>query len=254
MRVPLLTLGFVMTLVLFAPILTTANPMATDAEALMQPPSNQHWLGTDQLGRDVWSRSLYGGRRTLVIATAATVMAAGLGLGIGLFADWAKHITMIAINTWLAFPNLLLGLVILTLLGQGVFPLMIAIGITQIAPFALVVRAAVTGVRKLEFVEAAHAAGATRLHVMLRHILPNIQPTVLSYTGVIFGYSIINSAAFSFLGLGGEPGVADWGVMLAEGRAALRAAPWIGLVPGLAITLTVLSINTLADKLISRVL
>jgi peptide/nickel transport system permease protein len=177
----------------------------------------------------------------------ATVPGITLGL-VGTFAG-VDHLVAVLINAVLAFPGLLLALLIMTLLGQGAVPLALATGITQIAPYARVTRSAVISIRSLGYVDAARGLGATRLRLVVAHILPNILTTILAYTGVIFAYAILNSAALSFLGLGGEPGVPDWGVMLYEGRQAFRSAPWIAAAPGLAITLTVILVNRAVDRI-----
>lgn len=253
MRLPLITLITVVVITTLAPVLTGADPMHTDTGIALQAPSLQHWLGTDAFGRDVWSRTLYGGRHTLLLAGLATLAAAVPGTLLGLSFGWRRTRTADAfLNAWLAFPGLLMGFVLLTLLGQGVAPLILATSIAQIAPFAVVTRAAVLVVQPQEYITAAQAAGANSRHILRYHVLPNIRPTLLVYMGVVFGYCILNSAALSFLGLGGEPGIPDWGVMLAEGREALRAAPWIAFAPGIAITLTVMAVNRLADALNAR--
>ncbi len=252
MRTPLAVLLVVVTLALLAPALAPADPMQT-GEAQLQPPGGDHLLGTDLLGRDVLSRALYGGRRTLLIAVLATVFAVApgalLGLVAGTLGGRLDALIVMLLNALLAFPSLVLALVVLTLLGAGLLPLAAATGMAQVASYARVTRSAVIGVRSMGYVEAAHAAGATRLHVVSNHILPNIRVTLLAYAGVVFSYSILNGAALTFLGLGGEPGTPDWGVILAEGRTAFRVAPWIGLAPGVAITITVWAVNRLADRL-----
>jgi peptide/nickel transport system permease protein len=253
MRIPLVILAVVVVLTLLAPVLSPADPMQTDAGAQLQPPGGSHLLGTDLLGRDILSRVLHGGRRTLLAAALATVFAvipgAALGLIAGTVGGRLDAAIVMLLNALLAFPALVLALVVLTLLGAGIAPLAIATGTAQVAAYARVARSTVIGVRNMGYVEAAQAAGANRLHVMRHHILPNIQITLLAYAGVVFGYSILNSAALTALGLGGEPGVADWGVMLAEGRTAFRTAPWISIAPGLAVTATVWAVNRLADQL-----
>jgi peptide/nickel transport system permease protein len=256
MRGQLLLLAVMILVVTLAPTLAPYDPMLTDSGALLQPPGREHLLGTDLLGRDVLSRVLYGGQRTLLAAVLATVTAVCPGLLIGLLTGinpgWIDKIITALLNAVLAFPGLVLALVVLTLVGVGIVPLALAVGGTQIAPYARVTRSAVMAVRSMEYVLAAEALGATRRQIVSRHILPNIQPTLIAFSLVVFSYSILNGAALSFLGLGGEPGVPDWGVMLAEGRAAFRAAPWIGFAPGVAITATVLILSNLADWLAAR--
>ncbi len=253
MRIPLWVLISIIVLTLLAPAIAPNDPMKTDSAIQLQPPGRAHWLGTDLLGRDVLSRVLYGGQRTLLIAALGTLLAVAPGILIGLVAGMfgGKLDTAIvtALNALLAFPGLLLALVVVTVLGSGILPLAMATGFSQAAPFARITRSAVITVRGMGYVEAAQASGANRLHITRYHVLPNVQMTLIAYAGVVFSYNILNSAALSFLGLGGEPGVPDWGVMLAEGRTAFRAAPWIGFAPGVAITVTVWAVNRLADKL-----
>ncbi len=256
MKRALIILSLIGFFTLFASEIAPADPMETDALHQYQPPSSNHLLGTDALGRDVLSRTLYGGRRTLFVTAAATLItiSGGLSLGIaaGLGRAWPDRVVTVLVNALLAFPGLLLALVVLTVLGVGALPLALATALAQVGAFARVARSAVISVRSSSYVEAAVALGATRRRILWYHILPNIQPTLLAYTTVVFSYNLLNSAALSFLGLGGEPGVPDWGVMLAEGRESLRDAPWIGLVPGLAITLTVIALNQLATAWLAR--
>lgn len=256
MRLPLLTLSLVILVTLAAPQLAPFDPMSTSAGEAMQSPNTRNLLGTDLLGRDVLSRVLYGGQRTLSIAALATIIAVAPGLIVGLTAgtlgSYIDQGIMVFVNSLLAIPSLVFALVILTLLGQGTGQLAVATGVAQIASFAQVTRSATTAVRSATYVRAATALGATRMHSSVYHILPSIQPTLGSYAGVIFAYSIINSAALSFLGLGGDPGVPDWGTILADGRLAFRIAPWVAIAPGLMIMITVFAVNTLADRLAER--
>jgi len=253
MRLPLGILLNIVILVFLAPLIAPTDPMRTDPASQLQPPGEGHPLGTDLLGRDVLSRVLYGGQRTLVVAALATIIAVIPGIVLGLLAGTSggrlDDVIGLLLNALLAFPSLILALVVLTLLKAGILPLALATGIAQVASYARVTRSAVIAVRGMGYVEAARAAGASDWHLTINHILPNIQTPLLAYMGVVFSYSILNSAALSFLGLGGEPGVPDWGVILAEGRTAFRAAPWIGIAPGLAITATVWAVNRLADQL-----
>lgn len=236
--------------VLLAPLAAPYDPMATEPFNQLQSPDAAHLLGTDLLGRDVLSRALYGGQRTLLIAVAATVVAfvPGVLLGVlsGLAPHWLDGGLQILISAALAFPGLLLALVILTLVGTGAVPLALATGMTQIAPVARVTRAAVMEVQSYLYLQAAESLGAGRMRLVMYHILPNTAPTLLAYVVVVFSYSVLNNAALSFLGLGGDPGIPDWGMMLAEARTAFRAAPWIGLMPGLGITLLVVLLNRLS--------
>lgn len=242
--------------VLAAPSFAPYDPMTTAPADQLQPPSTAHPLGTDLLGRDVLSRALYGGQRTLLIALAASLIALVPGVLIGLLSVFVSPrvdtVIQAVMNAVLAFPGVILALVILTLIGAGTLSLAVATGVMQIAPTARIVRIAALQARQELYIKAAASLGATRLRLLLHHILPNIMTTTAAYAVTVFSLSVLNYAALSFLGLGGDPGVPDWGVMLADGRTAFRAAPWIGLAPGLAITLTVLLLSTVARSITGR--
>lgn len=222
----------------FAPF----SPTETNTSIQLQSPSTIHWFGTDFLGRDVLSRFLHGGQHTLFVAIVSTIFAAILGIVFGVLIGSAKrlgYLVSMPINAILSFPNLLLALAILTLLGSGDGSLIVAVGIAQLASYSKVIQAATLELRSMGYVEASQSMGASSRWVIFNHILPNIQPTIFAYTGITFSYCILNSAALSFLGLGIEPGLPDWGVMLAEGRMVFRDAPWVAFPAGLAITLLV---------------
>ncbi|NDJ61209.1 MAG: ABC transporter permease [Chloroflexi bacterium] len=240
-------------LALLAPMLAPYDPLRTDPAVQLQPPGAAHALGTDLLGRDVFSRLLFGAQRTLLLAVLATTIAvlpgALIGLGAGSASPNLDRLIGVLIDAVLAFPGLMLALVVVTLLGSSAESVALATGISQLAPVARVVRAATISVRGEPFIEAAAGLGAGSAHVISRHLLPNIAPTLLVYTGVVCSYSILNNAALSFLGLGGVPGAPDWGVMLSEGRQAFRVAPWIALAPGVAITATIIMLNRAVDQL-----
>lgn len=240
-------------LVLGSPLIAPYDPLQTDTSHQLEPPTGTHLMGTDFLGRDVLSRALYGGQRTLFIALLASMIAlipgAAIGLISGLSSPWFDSGIQVIVSAVLAFPGLMLALVVLTLLGSGTLPLALATGIALIAPCARVVRSAVFEVRGQMYLEAAESLGAAPVRLAYYHILPNIQSPLFAYAVVIFSFSILNAAALSFLGLGGDPSVPDWGAMLFEGRTHFRSAPWIGLMPGLGITLSVLLLNRLARDL-----
>ncbi|MBZ0283298.1 MAG: ABC transporter permease [Anaerolineae bacterium] len=247
-------LRFILSLILFAlivlmPHFAPFDPMSTDIDNQMLPPNNVYLFGTDFLGRDVLSRFLHGGQRTLMIAVGATLLAAVPGTISGILtgrAGYLANFISIPINAVLAFPNLLLALVVLTVLGKGDWTLVFAVGIAQIAPYTKVIQAATLELQSAEYVEASRSIGASSMWIALNHILPNIQPTILTYTGITFSYCLLNGAALSFLGLGGGTGIPDWGVMLSEGRMVFRGAPWVAFPPGLAITIIVWIVNRLA--------
>ncbi len=252
MKKPAFTIGALVILLLVGPLIYQVDPLRTKPVIQFQPPSTDHLLGTDLFGRDVLSRVLHGGRFTLLIAGLATAVAVTLGVSLGMLAVmqrfYINDLALILINALLALPGILIALVILTALGRGGLTLVIALGLSQVASIGYTTRAAILTIKMMEYVEAARNLGATQFHILIHHLLPNALPSIMAYVGVVFSYTLLNGAALTFLGVGIEPGVPEWGVMLAEGRAALRIAPWIGLAPGIGITVTVWSVNALVDK------
>ncbi len=228
------------------------DPQLTNTMANRQPPNADYLLGTDHLGRDVLSRLIYGGQHTLRIAGLATLVATSIGLiwglGIYILPQFIRPLFYYSLDAFLAIPGLLFALLVLTLLGQSDFSLALAVGISQIAAVARVSHSLAQQTYHQEFITAAHALGASSWHITRHHIMPNIFRPFIAYAGIVFAYSILNSAGLSFLGVGVAPGTPDWGVMLAEGRYAFRAAPWVAFYAGLAISITVWSINWLADN------
>lgn len=247
-----LALGVLIALLsVLAPLLATHDPRATSPQAQLQSPSREHLLGTDLLGRDVYSRVLYGGRRTFGVALLTALITLGPGLLIGAMAGfaggWIDTLLMTLLDALLAVPPLVLALALVTLLGSGSVQIAVAVGIAGIPPYGRVTRAAVLEARSRPFVEAARAIGARPAGILTRHILPTIAPTLLAFAGVTLSWAILNSAALIFLGFGGDISAPDWGVMLADGRQAFRTAPWVALAPGVALSATVLAINWLAE-------
>ncbi len=250
-HMPLLILALIVLLTLFGPMLTTRDPRHAETEAALHPPSEAYPLGTDALGRDVLSRTLWGGRQTLsmaLLATAITILP-GLPIGIlaGYYGGWWDRLLMAAMDTLLAFPNLLLALALLSLTGTGLQQVALAVGIAGLPAYARVARAAVLEIRGRLYIDAAQAIGANSRRILVFHILPNVRETLLSFAAVSLSWAILNGAALAFLGFSGDPSTPDWGIMLDQGRDAFRAAPWIALPPGIAITLTVYAVNRLAD-------
>ncbi len=252
-RISILILICIILIIWAAPLLIRFDPMQTDASNTLLAPSPKHLLGTDYLGRDVLSRVLYGGQRTLIItslaALAGLIIGVGIGLIVGISSPLIAALLMGVLNALLAFPPLVLALVTLTLLGQSDAALVLAVGLAQTASVAQVMRAGVQTILIQDYVLAARAQGATAWRIIYAHILPGIQSTVLVYGVIVFGYCLFNSAALSLLGLGSAPGIPDWGVMLAEGRNSFRAAPWVAFAPGMLITIVILCLNTLVDNL-----
>jgi peptide/nickel transport system permease protein len=238
---------------LIGPWIAPYPPNELDLAGQLQPPSALHPAGTDFYGRDLASRLLYGARATL--ATAALAVAIGLtgGTVLGLLAGysraWFGHVFVGVIDLMLAFPALLLALLVVALLGPGLVTLGVAVGIAGIPVYARLVRSAVLTVRSSLYVEAAHALGANTTRILFRHLLPAVLPPILAWTALDTGWAILTVAGLGFLGLGAPPPQAEWGLMLFEGREYLAVAPWTSIVPGLAITLTVLGMTLLGDAL-----
>jgi peptide/nickel transport system permease protein len=238
---------------LFAPFLTGYDPVALSPRDRLQPPGSAHPFGTDAFGRDILTRVLHGGRVSLQVGFIAVGIAAGIGVTLGLLAGYFGGVTdslvMRLTDVMLAFPGILLALAIVAILGPNLFNAMIAVGISASPTYARVVRGAVLQIRALAFVEAVEQSGARAWRVILLHILPNILGPIVVLATLGVANAIIAGAALSFLGLGAKPPTPEWGLMLADGRNYLRHAWWITTFPGLAIMLTVLSINLLGDGL-----
>jgi len=248
-----LLLAGIVVLAIAAPWLAPHDPRAAAPDQQFAAPSSAHLFGTDILGRDVFSRVLYGARRALGLVLLAACVTFPIGLIVGLLAGYGGQqldlVLMTLTDSLLAIPSLLLALALLALLGSGQAQIALAVGVTGIAPFARVTRAAVIEARALAFVEAARAVGARPEGILRRHILPTITPTLLAFGGVSLSWAILNGAALTFLGYGGDIAAPDWGVMLNEGRQTFRIAPWITLAPGLALSLTVYTIHLAASSL-----
>jgi ABC-type dipeptide/oligopeptide/nickel transport system permease subunit len=248
-----LLLAVIGLLVVLAPWATRYDPQAMEPGNQLAAPSSAHWLGTDPFGRDVWSRVLFGGRRTLLVAGAALAITVGGGLVLGLLTGYygglLDELVMRVVDVMLSFPGILLILVFVAMLGAGSRTLAVAVGVAGVPVFSRVVRSAVLVVRSEPYIEAAQSLGASHTRIMLRHILPNALGAIIAFSSVQFGWAILNASAMSFLGLGESPSIPEWGAMLNLGRGYLRDAPWASAAPGLAITLTVLAINVLGDAL-----
>jgi peptide/nickel transport system permease protein len=238
---------------IFAPQITRFDPVALSPRDRLQPPGAEHWFGTDTFGRDIYTRVVFGTRLSLLVGVVSVVIATLLGVSMGLIAGYfggiADALVMRAVDVMLAFPGILLALVIVAVLGPDLLNAMIAVGISAAPTYARVTRGAVLQIKSSLFVEAATVIGAPTWRIILRHLLPNILgPIVVVLTLGVAG-AIISGASLSFLGLGARPPTPEWGLMLSEGRNFLRQAWWISTFPGLAIMATVLAINLLGDGL-----
>jgi peptide/nickel transport system permease protein len=218
--------------------------------------STRHWLGTDKFGRDVVSLLMVGSQTTLLVGLVSVGVAAVVGVPLGILAAmvprWWGELVMRANDLLLAFPALLLAIMLTAVHGQGVVTAMVAIGISSIPSFARVVRSGAIGVMKTEYVLAARAAGRRPVAIALRHVLPNVGSLVIVQASVSFAIAVLAEAALSYLGLGAPPGTPSWGRMLQEGQELLFVAPRLEVFPGVAIALAVLGFNLLGDGLRDR--
>jgi peptide/nickel transport system permease protein len=240
-------------LTLSASLLTSYDPIKINSKESTQPPNGLHPFGTDNFGRDILTRVLYGGRISLQVGVVSVALASVIGTLLGLLAAyygrWVDSLIMRFIDVLLAFPSILLALSIVAVLGRSLPNVMIAVGISTIPIYTRIVRGSALAVKETDYVSAAHVIGCPAWRVMLHHILPNVlAPIIVITTNGIAG-AIIAGAALSFLGLGVQPPTPEWGIMLSEGRAYLRSAWWMTTFPGLAIMLTVMAINLMGDGL-----
>lgn len=234
-----------------APLIAPYDPLHAQDGAENLAPSAQHWFGTDMLGRDVFSRVVWGGRQTLLVGMLALIFTVAPGTLLGVLAGyagrWLHTLITTLVNALLAIPTLVIAMVILTTAGRGTIQVALAAGLAAMPTFAILCRAATVQIRGAEYVAAAHTLGARPTHILRQHILPNIRPSLIGAATVTLAWSILNSAALNYLGFGGDPGIPEWGAMLAEARQAFRLSPWAALAPGVAITLTLLAINLLGQ-------
>ena len=236
-----------------APWVAPYDPEAIALGANLQSPSWRHLFGTDSLGRDVLSRTIWGARISLTIGFVSVALAMGAGVPLGALAawrgGWPDRTIMRAVDVLLSFPTILLAIVVITIFGPGLGNAMLAIGIAQVPLYARLTRAAILRVKALNFVEAARASGAGEWRLLARHVMPNCLPPLLVQSTLMFATAILSAAYLGFLGLGAQPPTPEWGTMLAKARDFLRTAPHISVFPGLTIMVTVLGLNLLGDGL-----
>jgi peptide/nickel transport system permease protein len=258
LRKPTAIVGLTLLLIMIAaamlaPLLAPYEPDEQGAGDPFAPPSRANLLGTDQFGRDVLTRVLYGGRISLQVGLIAVAIGGSLGLVLGCAAGyvsgWTDEAVMRFIDVMLAFPGILLAIAVVIMLGPSLQNLMIAVGIGAVPTFARIVRASVLDIKERDYVAAAHALGTADLVIIARHILPNIMAPFIVLATLDVATAILSGTALSYLGMGAKPPTAEWGLMLSEGRTSIRTAWWVGTFPGLAITITVIGINLLGDAL-----
>ena len=240
-------------LAILAPVIAPYDPIKINSSATLQPPSLQYLLGTDHLGRDIFSRILYGGQVSLRIGLISVGISLTFGLMLGLLAGYyGRRVDMVIMrlmDVLLAFPNILMALAIIAILGPGLTNVMIAVGISYIPHYTRVVRSSVLTIKSATYVESARVAGGSDSRVIVRHILPNAVSSVIVVSTLGVATSILVAAALSFLGLGVQPPTPEWGSMVSAGRDYLRNNWWVSTFPGVTIMITVLAINLFGDGL-----
>jgi peptide/nickel transport system permease protein len=255
---PLLTGGslviFVVLVALFAPLLAPADPYAQDlGNRLVGPGSAGHLLGTDQFGRDLLSRLIYGARVSLQAGVIAVSVGASLGLVLGLmagyFGGWVDLLIGRVFDVILSFPTILLALAIVAALGPSLTNMILAIGLTTVPNYGRVMRGAIIAVRSREFIQASESFGASDVYVMRRHVLPNVLPPLIVTTSLGIATAILVEATLSFLGLGVPPPTATWGIIINDGKQYLNIAPWISTLGGVGIVIAVLGFSLFGDGL-----
>ena len=249
----LMVFVLVIALAIAAPWIAPYDPNDQNIMEKLRAPSAAHWLGTDSFGRDTLSRILYGSRISLVIGIASTLLAMIIGSAIGMFAGWyggrADTVTMQAMDVLLAFPSLILGLILVAMLGPSTHNIIIAIALTSIPPFARIARAPTIAIKEREFVMAGRALGYTDTRIVVVHILPNILPEILVMASLWLANAIRTEASLAFVGLGVKPPTATWGGMIREGFENILDSYALALAPSIAILVVIFALNLLGDGL-----
>jgi peptide/nickel transport system permease protein len=238
----------------FAPWIAPQDPAQIDLPTRLAGPSSTHWCGTDELGRDILSRLIYGSRISMLVGSCVVAASLTLGLIVGSIAGYYggridRFVNVVVMNAFLSFPGILLAIAFVAFRGPGIFNLVLALSLGGWVGYARLVRAQVLAAREREFVEAARSLGASDLRVIVRHILPNIIQPIIVQAAIGMAGAILAEATMSFLGLGVPPPTASWGTMLNDGRAHLFDAPHLVIFPAMAVMLAVLSFNFIGDAL-----
>ncbi|HCX04066.1 MAG: ABC transporter permease [Tissierellales bacterium] len=240
-------------LALAAPIIAPYDPFEMNTQSTLQKPNSSHIFGTDQFGRDILSRIIHGTRISFKVGVISVgislVVGVAMGISAGYFGGWIDIVISRIIDIMFSFPDIFLALVIMAVLGTSLTNVMIAIGIVYTPIFARIARGSTLTVKDNAYIEAARSIGVGDLMTIIRHILPNILAPLIVQITLSFGFAIRSEAALSFLGLGVEPDVPSWGIMLNEGKDWMELAWWVSVFPGLAATLAILSFNVLGDGL-----
>jgi peptide/nickel transport system permease protein len=246
-------IGFILLIAIFAPELAPYKPNDLDLSQIQKPPNAHHWFGTDLVGRDQLTRVMYGARIALIVGISSIVLSVVIGVFLGAIAGyfgrfWDSLIMRIC-DIFFAFPILVGAIVIITVVGQGITPVILALAIFGWSTIARLLRGSILSVRESEYVEAARSLGASRWRIVTRHILPNSFAPVLIFAAFSVGNAIIAEASLSYLGVGVKPDVAEWGNMISQGQPTFNTQPWLSLIPGAAVVFTVLAFVFVGDGL-----
>jgi peptide/nickel transport system permease protein len=237
---------------ILAPVIGRWEPQRLDVQARLAPPTPAHWMGTDDVGRDVWSRVIYGTRLSMVVGGAVVLLSFVGGIVFGLLGGYYRpldNVLMRIMDGFMAFPGIILAIALMASLGPSVVNVILALGIVYVPRVARIVRGSVLVIRETPYVEAALALGVSDLVVLARHVLPNCLSPVIVQGTFIFAAAVLGEAALSFLGVGVPPQIPSWGNVMAEGRLYLQQAPWLTLFPGAAIMACILGLNLFGDGL-----
>lgn len=249
----LLLLALLVLLAILAPLVAPFDPLAQQGGQELRPPGSTFFLGTDEFGRDILSRVVYGSRTSLLVGVVAVAVGAGIGVPTGLVAGyeggWLDAVIMRIWDAMLAFPGVLMGIAVITVLGPGAFNSAIALALVSMPQFSRLTRACVLAERRKEYVTAAYCLGAGTPRILLGQLLPNCMGPLLVQLSLSMGFAVLLEAGLSFLGLGSQPPEPSWGSMLNQSRAYLRQAPWYGVFPGIALAAMLVGLNYLSDAL-----
>jgi peptide/nickel transport system permease protein len=246
-------IGILVFVAIFAPYIAPHDPLQQNIMMRYQAPSSEHILGTDEMGRDILSRIIYGSRISLQVGLFSIGLALVIGVFLGILAGYYGGIwdmlIMRAMDIMLAFPSILLAIAIVAILGPQLRNAMLAIGIINIPRFARIIRSSALSIKESEYIAAAKMMGASDVRIIFNHLLPNAMAPLIIQTTLSIATAILEAAALSFLGLGAQPPTPEWGAMLSDARSSLQRAPWVATFPGIAIILGVLGFNLLGDGL-----
>lgn len=251
-----LWLALVVITSVFASVLPLADPLAPDLYSISSPPSLEHWLGTDTLGRDTLSRVIYGGQVTLVVGIASVLVGLVIGMIVGIVSGYFRGLSDVfgswAVNVLLAFPPLILAMALAAFLGARLFNVIVAVGLIAVPAFARLARASTIQVAEREFVLVSRSLGARHSRILIAEILPNVIQPVLTLAITVIGFAMVTEGALSFIGLGVPLPRPTWGGMINEGRGQIFTSPWLVAAPSMALLCTILALNVISERLAKR--